>query len=322
MGWDVPEMEGVKIIVNPPAKDIHYLLSDNRDAWHIFSGFHAYKTPTKAMKMAVPLGLKNLVVITESYDSKGYKGIFRNLKYLWLSKIYQKNIKAIFVTGLPARKCFGRLFFKNEILFDWGYFIETRNSVNIGEVKKSLPDLLFVGTVDKNKNLLSKIPTLIKYKSSFNKFYIVGEGYLFDDLKVMISKEDCFVYLGILENRKITEMMNQMDLLILPSLYDGWGVVVNEALGSGMRVLCSNACGASILMDGLIRGSVFDNQKGDFEDHLIYWLKKGALKKEERLKIKEWAMNHISGSVAANYFTDCIRFLEGELEVRPVAPWI
>ena len=52
--------------------------------------------------------------------------------------------------------------------------------------------------------------------------------------------------------------MRQCDLLVLPSLFDGWGAVVNEALQAGMRVLCSTACGAASLLDGRQRGGSFD----------------------------------------------------------------
>ena len=35
------------------------------------------------------------------------------------------------------------------------------------------------------------------------------------------------------------------DIFVLPSLHDGWGVVVNQALGAGLPVVCSSAVGAS-----------------------------------------------------------------------------
>lgn len=35
------------------------------------------------------------------------------------------------------------------------------------------------------------------------------------------------------------------DIFVLPSRYDGWGVVVNQALGAGLPVICSDAVGAA-----------------------------------------------------------------------------
>ncbi len=33
-------------------------------------------------------------------------------------------------------------------------------------------------------------------------------------------------------------------MFVLPSRYDGWGVVINQALGAGLPVICSDAVGA------------------------------------------------------------------------------
>lgn len=40
------------------------------------------------------------------------------------------------------------------------------------------------------------------------------------------------------------------DVLVLPSQYDNWGLVVNEALAFGCRVLVSERCGAAELVLG------------------------------------------------------------------------
>ena len=37
----------------------------------------------------------------------------------------------------------------------------------------------------------------------------------------------------------------EADIFVLPSRYDGWGVVVNQALGAGLPVICSDAVGAA-----------------------------------------------------------------------------
>ena len=54
------------------------------------------------------------------------------------------------------------------------------------------------------------------------------------------------------------QVIAQSHALILPSLYDGWGAVVNEALMEGTMVYCSDKCGASVLIDDPSRGRLFD----------------------------------------------------------------
>jgi len=43
----------------------------------------------------------------------------------------------------------------------------------------------------------------------------------------------------------LPELFAESDLFVLPSRYDGWGVVVNQALGAGLPVICSDRVGAA-----------------------------------------------------------------------------
>jgi glycosyltransferase involved in cell wall biosynthesis len=51
-------------------------------------------------------------------------------------------------------------------------------------------------------------------------------------------------YAGFQPPEKLPAFFAQADVFILPSRYDGWGVVVNQALGAGLPVICSDAAGA------------------------------------------------------------------------------
>lgn len=43
----------------------------------------------------------------------------------------------------------------------------------------------------------------------------------------------------------LPQFFQRADLFVLPSRYDGWGVVVNQALGAGLPIICSDAVGAA-----------------------------------------------------------------------------
>ncbi len=52
-------------------------------------------------------------------------------------------------------------------------------------------------------------------------------------------------YAGFKEPHELPEYFARADVFVLPSRYDGWGVVINQALGAGLPVICSEAAGAS-----------------------------------------------------------------------------
>ena len=52
---------------------------------------------------------------------------------------------------------------------------------------------------------------------------------------------------------EVAKKMADADCLVLPSLHDGWGAVVSEALIAGTPVICSDACGSA----GVVEASVW-----------------------------------------------------------------
>ncbi len=53
-------------------------------------------------------------------------------------------------------------------------------------------------------------------------------------------------YDGFFDPKDLPQLFAEAHVFILPSRYDGWGVVVNQALGAGLPVICSDAVGAGV----------------------------------------------------------------------------
>jgi len=52
-------------------------------------------------------------------------------------------------------------------------------------------------------------------------------------------------YRGFSDPKCLPELFSEANVFVLPSRYDGWGVVVNQALGAGLPLICSDAVGAA-----------------------------------------------------------------------------
>ncbi len=52
-------------------------------------------------------------------------------------------------------------------------------------------------------------------------------------------------YVGFQAPDALPQFFHQGDIFVLPSRYDGWGVVVNQALGAGLPLICSDSVGAA-----------------------------------------------------------------------------
>jgi glycosyltransferase involved in cell wall biosynthesis len=65
-------------------------------------------------------------------------------------------------------------------------------------------------------------------------------------------------YAGFQPPAELPRFFARADVFVLPSRHDGWGVVVNQALGAGLPILCSDRVGAGLdLVQGEVNGLRF-----------------------------------------------------------------
>jgi glycosyltransferase involved in cell wall biosynthesis len=316
-GFQIPDYGKVQVVVAPSESQMNELFQI-KDAVHIVAGIWAYKIPGRAFKMAVK---KRLVVgvYSEPFNWMGLKGKLRFVKYWLFRVLYSKYIHFILATGNRGRWCFESAGFKKSIIYDWAYFTETPELKQRVQTITRLPKLLFIGSIDARKNILSLIE-ICKGLGIIDRLHIVGVGPLERELRHAIENTNC-QYVGKVLNREVHKIIADSDVLILPSIYDGWGAVVNEALMCGTPVIASNNCGSSILLQG-IRGRVFSIEKDNLEEVLRDFLTVLPHDIDKREEIKNWALQNISGETAAKYFNEIMGDVMGKTSQRPVAPWL
>jgi glycosyltransferase involved in cell wall biosynthesis len=65
-------------------------------------------------------------------------------------------------------------------------------------------------------------------------------------------------YEGFQPPERLPAYFGRSDVFVLPSRHDGWGVVVNQALGAGLPVITSDAVGAGLdLVEDEVNGLIF-----------------------------------------------------------------
>ena len=137
-----------------------------------------------------------------------------------------------------------------------------------------------------------KLAELFKNDNRFN-FLVVGDGH-----QIKLCNE--FVINNKLSNIKIVGFINQKELrviyqksflLIVPSKYETWGLVINEAMAAGLPVICSRNCSSSrdLIINGKT-GYVYNLGDIKFLKKLIIEL---STNKKKYLKMIKKIKNHI-----------------------------
>jgi glycosyltransferase involved in cell wall biosynthesis len=257
-GWEIPVFGKCEIIINPNISKINAIF-EIENAIHIFSGINAYPLTKNAFKLAIKRNVK-IGIISEPFNWLRFNGKLRFIKYFFYKIRYDRYISFILTIGNRGRWCFEKTGFTKTKIFDWGYFtenIEMDISPNVDYKKKTI---LFVGSIDKRKNILHLVESCIKNENYISKFIIVGKGTLVGRLVEKIKDYSFINYASGVSHTEIYKYIIASDLLILPSIFDGWGAIVNESLMCGTPVLVSDHCGSAVLVKD-IRGKVFSIKK-------------------------------------------------------------
>ena len=67
----------------------------------------------------------------------------------------------------------------------------------------------------------------------------------YQELAQTLGIKDKVLFRGVLPARHIGSALKCADVLILPSRYDGWGMVLSEAASVGKALIATAACGAA-----------------------------------------------------------------------------
>jgi glycosyltransferase involved in cell wall biosynthesis len=92
---------------------------------------------------------------------------------------------------------------------------------------------------------------------------------------------------------------------VLPSRFDGWGMLVNESLAAGTPVICTAACGAAAIATDEHSGRVVPaGQVATLTAALAAAMARGSVQPQTRLVIHARASQHASADQAARRFME------------------
>jgi glycosyltransferase involved in cell wall biosynthesis len=77
------------------------------------------------------------------------------------------------------------------------------------------------------------------------ELWIAGDGPIRSELEKAGASDQRVQFLGHLDDQALHELYSHADVLVIPSWYEPWGLVVNEALAHGIAVIATDQVGAA-----------------------------------------------------------------------------
>jgi glycosyltransferase involved in cell wall biosynthesis len=323
LGIIMPDYGNSKIIFYDESKGLPDCVKFNLTTdVHVFTGIRAFDLTKSAFGTLRKTEAK-LVLISESRRSIGLLGFVRKIDS-YINERYIKNrIDAVFAMGELGLSWFCSVGYSKSKLYEFCYTVGSKKLVSEGfedsfidSDDENVIKIAFVGQFIKRKRidvLLAAFKKICETSRNY-RLQIVGDGAEKHKIEKIIKDDElnnnCCV-LSPICNADILDFFKKIDLLILPSEWDGWGAVVNEALKAGAFVIVSNKCGAATLKSS---GIVTVFKSGDVNDlyEKIINYKKNV---ENRSKARNLAYK-IDGKIIGDYFLECV--LKGG---KVVPPW-
>jgi glycosyltransferase involved in cell wall biosynthesis len=222
------------------------------------------------------------VVITAGYDSLAYWQaflyckIFKKKYILWnettllsvgsikgvrgfLKRMFVRRADKYIICGIKAKEYLEYFGAKLKDIYisintvDVDCFrdkvLKYRNGINFTNERKLYPKylLLYIGRFTKGKGIIQVLTAIKNLKDKEISLILVGSGPEEKTLKDYCSKNKIqnIIFEGFRQKDELPKYYALADIFIFPSFYDVWGMVVNEALASGLYALSSQYAGAS-----------------------------------------------------------------------------
>jgi len=116
------------------------------------------------------------------------------------------------------------------------------------ELPKTPHSLLYVGRIDKRKGiefLIRSVP-LVREKIPDVHLVVGGTGRYREKMKALVSRlnlERNVTFLGFVADDQLNTLYNQAQCVVVPSIFEGFGITVIEALAAGTRVVGTDVDG-------------------------------------------------------------------------------
>ena len=183
-------------------------------------------------------------------------------------RAFYKSFDGVFVLSDDHKKWLSgpRMGLDKKTIFKTAHWVDTKfrqqkdKRVELFGIAKETPVLLFTGRVSKEKGVRELPELLKKVRKEIPKIKLVvaGTGPEEEWLRTNITDS---IFLGWTDHDKLPDIYSSADLLVLPSKFDTFSLVVLEAQSCGLPVVAYKTKGPKDILKGEKSGYLAGNNK-------------------------------------------------------------
>jgi glycosyltransferase involved in cell wall biosynthesis len=230
------------------------------DTLHVFSGFFSHAIVWRAFR-SLATSSARLAILSEAPEQGLSTGWLKRARGRWLVRRWGARFDFVLAMGHVGRRFFEAVGFPPEKIGVFGYFlaVPTDPWPAVDGGVDGIFRFIAAGQLIRRKGYDLLLSALAELDGMPWRCDLYGDGPRGDDLRGLARRcriADRIGFHAPLPNEAIRRAIAGSDCCVVPSRHDGWGMAVNEALIAGTPVVCSDGCGAAVMLTDPVGGIV------------------------------------------------------------------
>lgn len=313
-GWRVASND-LPCYVAPDKEEIKELIK-SREALHVFSGIRNFSTITFALNLVLKEKL-DFFIMSEPRVFEGGLGFIRLLQSRLCEYSIRNSVTRVLAIGVNGVDWFKLVGYDLNRILPFAYFIPDVYSIGRREGSVAI-NIGFLGRLVESKGCSLFLEAATQNNNPKYNFFIAGSGSLESECE-RACKDGKVFFQGVIDMKNVPSYLSSLDVLVLPSntKNDGWGVVVNEALLSGVAVVLSGEVGASLVVKRNWIGKICNSRDSKSIIKAVDdMVDEGVLNEKYKQKRRNFALENLTSLAGAKYFSDIVRSVTDKAKVR------
>ena len=164
--------------------------------------------------------------------------------------------------------------------------------------------IIHIGSFKEAKNHVELIESfkIIHDNEPNTVLKLIGSGSLENLVRDTVDKlglRDCVEFLGLKSN--VYPYLNEADIFLLPSLWEGMPISIIEAMGTGLPIVASNVGGIPDMIENNVSGLLVDAHKEKIAEAILKMIKDDNLRERLGVAAQKASLSFSSKKMAREY---------------------
>lgn len=254
-GWRAPEHRLVKVFdISRPDNHVALAAHAGPDSLHVFSGFFSHPHVRSAFRKLAPSQAR-LAIYSEAPEQPPLTGWLKRLRGRLLATRWAERFAFVLAIGNVGRDFFHAVGFPAEKIVPFGYYLAApaaaAEPASPGSRAGEPFRFVSAGQLIRRKGVDLLVEACASLPRDGWQLDVYGDGRERAALGRLAARRGLshrIAFHGTIPNADLQRVLAAADCVVLPSRFDGWGMLVSEALAAGTPVICTDRCGSADLI--------------------------------------------------------------------------